>query len=183
MLEILLYGIRNMIGGLTDEFLIFSYILRIFIEDNPMNTIINVSLFIVLFFVVCLFLTGCAPRHITLVDFQTGETLDGQLNESDRNITVTMPDGEVLSGKYSAISNTSPVYETGVGVATGSHRRGSVFGTGITIGGGGPSQGYGLLKSNTSNLMMEIVVSYSEYTGHGYGEAITNDGRKYKVQF
>jgi hypothetical protein len=33
-----------------------------------------------------------------------------------------MPDGEVLFGKYSALSNTSPVYETGVGVATGSHR-------------------------------------------------------------
>ena len=147
-----------------------------------MNTKINVSLFIVLFFVACLFLTGCAPRHITLVDFQTGETLDGELNESARKITVTMPDGEILSGTYSAISNTAPVYETGVGVATGSHR-GSVFGTGIAIGGGGPSQGFGLLKSNTSNLIMEIVVSYSEWSGHGYGEATTNDGRKYKVQF
>ncbi len=150
-----------------------------------MNTKTNVSLFIVLFFVACLFLTGCAPRHITLVDFQTGETLDGELNESDRNITVTMPDGEVLSGKYSAISNTSPVYETGIGVGTGSHHgSGSVFGTGITFGGsGGPSQGFGLLKSNTSKLMMEIVVTYSEWSGDGYGEATTNDGRKYKVQF
>ena len=146
-----------------------------------MNTKINVSLFIVLFFVACLFLTGCAPRHITLVDFQTGETLDGELNESDRNITVTMPDGEVLSGKYSAISNTSPVYETGIGVGTGSHH-GSIFGGGIAFG-GGPSQGFGLLKSNTSKLMMEIVVTYSEWSGHGYGEATTNDGRKYKVQF
>ena len=61
-----------------------------------------------------------------------------------------MPDGEVLFGKYSAISNTTPVFQTGFGVST---------------------------------LMMEIIVSYSEWTGHGYGEATTNDGRKYKVQF
>ena len=31
--------------------------------------------------------------------------------------------------------------------------------------------------------MMEIAVSYSEWSGDGYGEATTNDGRKYKVQF
>ena len=148
-----------------------------------MMTKTNVFLLIILFFIACLFLTGCATtRQLTLVDFQTGQTLDGELNESGRSISVTMPDGEVLFGKYSAISNTSPVYETGVGVATGS-RRGSVFGTGIAIGGGGESKGYGLLRSNTSKLMMEIAVSYSEWSGDGYGEATTNDGRKYKVQF
>ena len=148
-----------------------------------MKTKANVSLLIILFFISCLFLTGCAThRQLTLVDFQTGQTLDGELNESARSISVTMPDGEVLFGKYSAISNTSPVYETGVGIATGSHR-GSVFGTGIAIGGGGESKGYGLLRSNTSNLMMEIAVSYSEWSGDGYGEATTNDGREYKVQF
>jgi len=143
----------------------------------------NVSLLVVVFFIACLFLAGCATtRQLTLVDFQTGHTLEGEMNKSDRSITVTMLDGEVLYGKYSSISNTAPVYETGVGVSTGSHR-GSIFGTGITIGSGGPSKRYGLLKSNTSNLMMEIDVSYSELSGHGYGEAITNDGREYKVQF
>ena len=148
-----------------------------------MITKTNVFLLIVLFFIACLFLTGCATtRQLILVDFQTGQTLDGELNESGRSISVTMPDGEVLFGKYSAISNSPPVYETGVGVAAGSHR-GAVFGTGITIGGRGESKGYGLLRSNRSNLMMEIAVSYSEWTGDGYGEATTNDGRKYKVQF
>jgi hypothetical protein len=106
-----------------------------------MKTKTNGSLFIGLFFIACLFLTGCASTHqLTLVDFQTGQTLDGELNESGRSISVTMPDGEVLFGKYSAISNKSPVYETGVGVATSSHG-GSVFGTGMAIGGGGASKG------------------------------------------
>jgi len=31
--------------------------------------------------------------------------------------------------------------------------------------------------------MMEIAVSYSEWSRDGYGVATTNDGRKYKVQF
>ena len=129
-----------------------------------------------------LLFAGCGARQLTLVDFQTGQTIAGELNESARSIRVTMPNGEILTGKYSAVSNSSPVYETGVGVGASSHSHGAIFGTGVTFG-GGASKGYGLLRSNTSNLMMEIVVSYSEWTGHGYGEATTNDGRKYKVQF
>jgi hypothetical protein len=144
-----------------------------------MKTKINASLFIFLFFIACLFLAGCGARQITLVDFQTGQILDGELNELDRSIIVTMPDGEVLFGKYSAISNTIPVFETGFGISTHSH--GAVFSTGVAS--GGASKGYALLRSNVSNLMMEIVVNYSEWTGHGYGEATMNDGRKYKVQF
>jgi hypothetical protein len=126
-------------------------------------------------------LTGCASRQLTLVDFQTGQTLEGVLSQSDRSISVTMPDGEVLHGMFSAVSSASPVYETGIGVSS-HHHGGAIFGTGIVLG-SGPSKGYALLRSNSSNLMMEINVSYSDWTGHGYGEAVTNDGRKYKVQF
>jgi hypothetical protein len=144
----------------------------------------NLLFYIVIIAVTCLFLTGCATkRQLTLTDFQTGQTIEGELDRSERSITVTMPNGEVLSGKYSAIDNSSPVYETGVGVGAGSHHRGAVFGTGVSFGSGGASQGFGLLKSNTSSLIMEIAVSYSELSGHGYGEATTNGGRKYKVQF
>ena len=142
----------------------------------------NIFITISLFCVICFFLAGCATRQLTLVNFETGETLEGILSKSDRSISVTMPDGEVLYGKYSAISNTAPVYETGIGISSHSHH-GAIFGTGIAVGSGGASRGYALLKSNTSSLMMEIAVSYSEWTGHGYGEATTNDGRKYKVQF
>lgn len=127
---------------------------------------------------VCL-LTGCTTRQIVLVDFQTGQTINGKLNEFDRSIIVILPDGEVLAGKYSAISNKTAVFGTGFGMS--SHSHGAVITTGVTNDGVGKV--YGLLKSNSSSLMMEIVVSYSEWTGHGYGEAITNDGRKFKVQF
>ncbi len=30
---------------------------------------------------------------------------------------------------------------------------------------------------------MESIVFYSEWTGHGFGETRTNDGRTFKVQF
>ncbi len=143
----------------------------------------EISIPVFLFVAAALFLSGCAAtRQLTLVDFQTGQTLQGEFNESARTISVTMPDGEILSGKYSAVTNSSPVYETSVGVGAGSHSHGGVFGTGVAFG-GGAGKGYGLLKSGTSGLMMEVVVSYSEWTGHGYGEATTNDGRQYKVQF
>ena len=140
------------------------------------------SALIFFFLVVVLFLVGCAARQLTLVDFKTGLTLDGLLNQYDRSITVTMPDGEVLYGMYSAISNATPVYETGVGISTGFRHGGVIFGTGVVMD-NGPGKGYALLKSDSSSLMMEITVNYSNSTGHGYGEAVTNDGRKYKVQF
>jgi hypothetical protein len=148
-----------------------------------MNTRTNYALVLSIVLATGLFLSGCATtRQLTLTDFQTGQTLVGEINESSRLITVTMPDGEILTGTYSAVTTSSPVYETGVGVGTGSHTHGAVFGTGIAFG-GGASKGYGLLRSNISGLMMEVVISYSEWTNHGYGEATTNDGRKYKVQF
>ena len=126
-----------------------------------------------------LFLAGCAARSITLVDFQTGQTIEGQLNNTDRSVTVTMPDGEILYGKYSDISGSTTVFGTGFGVS--SHSHGAIFST--SVAGGGASRIYALLRSNSSNLMMELALSYSEWTGHGYGEGITNDGRNYKVQF
>jgi hypothetical protein len=126
-----------------------------------------------------LFLAGCAARSISLVDFQTGQTIEGQLDNSDRSVTVTMPDGEILYGKYSDISGSTTVFGTGFGVSSHSHA--TIFST--SVAGGGASRIYALLRSSSSSLMMELALSYSEWTGHGYGEAITNDGRNYKVQF
>ena len=138
--------------------------------------------FSILIFGAALLLNACSTRQLTLVDFETGQTLEGSLNQYDRSIDVTMPDGEILSGMYSEVSNSSPVYSTGVGISTGFRHGDVIFGTGVAVD-NGPSKGYALLKSNTSSLMMEITVNYSNSTGHGYGEAITNDDRKYKVQF
>jgi len=123
-------------------------------------------------------LSGCA-HTVTLTNFETGEVLHGQYNELDRSVTVTMPDADILSGKYSAFSNAALTFGNAF-VFSGTITA-SGFGTGVTV--GGTSNAYALLTSKTSKLAMEIIVAYSEWSGHGYGEARTNDGRAFKVQF
>ena len=122
----------------------------------------------------------CACTHpMTLTDFESGEILQGSYNEANRSVTVTMPDGEVLTGKYSAISNATATFGNAFAVSGGASA--SVFGTGITT--GGAANAYSLVMSQSSKLAMEILVTYSEWNGQGFGEARTNDGRIYKVQF
>ena len=130
-------------------------------------------------FLPTLFLMGCIHR-IELTNFQTGQVLQGQYNEADRTITVTMPDGEVLKGKYSAVSNASFTFGTAT-TSTPGFFPATTWGYGFTSGGRG--EAWALLKSETTRLMMEMIVTYSESTGHGFGEARTNDGRIFKVQF
>jgi len=121
-----------------------------------------------------LVLIGCV-HPVTLTNFNTGETLNGEFNTGSREITVTLRNGEVLSGKYSAASNTSVTFGT---VFAG----GGGFAGGTAINSGGASQAYAILKSQSSSLMMEIIVTYGS-NKNGFGEARTNDGRVYKVQF
>lgn len=124
----------------------------------------------------CLGLAGCA-HTLTLVDFQKGETVLGKYTDGG-GVTVTMPSGEVLSGKYSVVDNARFTFATATAVAGGQVAAGSA--TGITTGGSG--QAYALLRSPTSRLMMEIIATYGS-SGHGFGEARTNDGRVFRVQF
>ncbi|MGD9365695.1 MAG: hypothetical protein PVH87_08380 [Desulfobacteraceae bacterium] len=123
-------------------------------------------------------IAGCVHK-IEITHFQTGQVLQGNYNELNRMVTVVMPDGEILKGKYSAVSNASFSF----GTATAYSGAATATGFGYGVSSGGISQAYALLKSETSSLMMEMIVSYSEWTGHGFGEARTNDGRSYKVQF
>jgi hypothetical protein len=125
-----------------------------------------------------LLLLSCTHR-VDLIDFNTGQVLKGEYNEANRKVTVYMPDGQILTGKYSAIDNAGTFFGTGFGFSGTTIS--TSFGQGVVAGGRG--QVYALLKSNKSKLMMEIIVSHSKWGGHGFGEAITNDGRKYKVQF
>lgn len=119
-------------------------------------------------------LIGCA-HPVTLTNFNTGETLNGEFNTGTREITVTLRNGELLSGKYSAASNSSVTFGT---VFAGS----GGFAGGTAINSGGASQAYAILKSQSSSLMMEVIVTYGT-NNNGFGEARTNDGRVYKVQF
>ncbi len=123
-------------------------------------------------------LVGCVHK-IELTHFQTGQVLQGEYNTGSYKISITMPNGEILSGKYVALENAS--FSFGTATAFSGMASATAFGQGIAVGGAG--QAYALLKSEKSSLMMEIVASYSEWSGHGFGEARTNDGRTFKVQF
>lgn len=136
---------------------------------------IQKSFFMVLFLV---FFVGCAHK-ITFTNFQSGEILNGEYNTVDKSIKVAMPNGEILIGKYSAVSGSSMIIGNSFATSGGATATG--FGTGVAV--GGNSRAYAILSSQTSPLMMELLVSYSEWTGNGFGEAKTNDGRIYKVQF
>ena len=135
---------------------------------------------------IILLLNGCVQK-MQIIDFKTGTVLDGQYDQSNRLVTVLMPNKEVLTGQYSAISNATFSFGSAYGSATAYSglRSATAYGSSTyqSITSGGASNAYALLRSNTSKLMMEIIVQYSDMTGHGYGEARTNDGRQYKVQF
>jgi len=122
--------------------------------------------------------SGCTHK-VNFADFERGEAFDGAYNKMTREVQVTLPTGELLIGTYSAMSNAS--FSFGSANVYSGNINASAMGYGISA--GGNSQAYAMLKSQTSKLMMEMIVTYSEWNGHGFGEARTNDGRKYKVSF
>lgn len=135
---------------------------------------------------VALLFAGCV-HDITMIEFSTGQPLKAEYNKLNRTVTVVMPDGEVLTGNYSAVPNASAVFGSSFGSATAvkgasvASASGSSFGYGIAA--GGVATAYALLTSQNSNLVMEMMLEYSMWNNHGFGEARTNDGRTYKVQF
>jgi|SRR5271165_6590809 len=91
--------------------------------------------------------------NLTLTQFETGEVITGNFNIVSHWVEVTMPDGEVLQGHASVMFENE---ETAAWHA------------------------YALLKSSKSNLMLELSVKGSGYSG--FGDAQTNNGKKYRVQ-
>ena len=122
---------------------------------------------------------GCAPKLYVfhLWDFEKSKVLQGHYDMKN-DVTVAMPGGEILMGKYCVVDNSS--FTFGSATATSGLTTASSYGYGYTI--SGRVQVYALLKSKTSDLMMEIIVSYGQWTRQGFGEARTNDGRSFKVQ-
>lgn len=149
------------------------------------------SIFLGLIF--ALVLAGCMTRSATLVDFQTGQVIKGKFTDSPATggtVEIAMPNGEVLTGRYSAVRDVDQLsFTSATMTGTASYgaqtafMSGSGFGTTRTVGGRGNA--YALLTSTTpgSSLVMEVIVTYGVLDGHGFGEARTNDGRMYKVQF
>ncbi|MDR1285765.1 MAG: hypothetical protein LBJ88_06165 [Campylobacteraceae bacterium] len=138
-------------------------------------------------FMIVLFLGGCASKHdVMLIGFNSEDVLKSVFDEKTQTVTVTMPDGEVLSGNYSSLDSEEPMYFSNTfGYSSGSrYRSGGTFGgIGIGLNFGYESTKYALLTSQTSPLKMEILVTIKNWSKNGFGEAKTNDGRVYKIQF
>ncbi len=138
-------------------------------------------------------LAGCVTRHATLVEFETGEVLQGKFTDSmatDGTVEVIMPDGELLTGRYSGVREKNEItFSSATASASGSAEGSKFYGSASAIGSqrttGGQGKAYALLTSTKpgSKLVMEIIAIYNVLDGHGYGEARTNDSRQYKLQF
>lgn len=131
-------------------------------------------------------LSGCSHK-MTYVDFSSGEVFSGHYIGMSKDVEVKMPSGEVLKGKYSNVHNGSFAFGNSFTTGTATTGTTTAFGSANTFGSaysvGGAGKAYALLRSETSALMMELLVDYSTWDGSGFGEARTNDGRRYRVQF
>jgi hypothetical protein len=124
-------------------------------------------------FLFLIFLSSCV-HEVKFVRFSDGTTILGKYNEANREVEVTLPSGETLRGQYVSLTNATIGY--------GSLFYGANIGSMLTVGAGGSSNGYALLTGNKGTIM-EIIYSYSEWTGHGFGIAKTNKGDEYRVMF
>lgn len=110
----------------------------------------------------------CGCRHLTLTSFETGETLQARAYKLTRNIYVTMSDGQVLKGKYAAVTNESIGFGSGSATAYGSGTSATAFGNSTSYAIGGPGSVYALLKSTKpgSHLMMELQATFDPLNGY-----------------
>ena len=134
-----------------------------------------------MFVAVILLLGGCVSKHdISLVGFNSEEILRGVFDESNSTVTVVMPNGEVLIGGYSSLDGDEPV---NISNTFGYSSGGAFGGVGLGLNFGYESVKYALLTSQASTLKMEIFLTIRSWSKNGFGEAKTNDGRVYKIQF
>lgn len=128
-------------------------------------------------------LVGCAPMQLDIVDFNSGASLQGQYDDIENVATVMMPSGEVLSGKLSTLRQGSDSYSNDFGTSkdsSGKKAKTNNFGHTSTT--SRTTEAFGILRSNRSNLIMEMKLNYENLSGNGFGEAKTNDGKTYKIQ-
>jgi len=126
-------------------------------------------------FFCCFLFAGCTHR-LKITELDTGKTLQGVYDVTHKTITVTMPDGEVLEGKYRpAGKNPYP------GVRTPENAPKTGFGSGVPS--GIKADDYAVLQSDKTELMMEVFLYFDSFSEKGYGFARTNDGRRYKISY
>lgn len=138
----------------------------------------------IFFLTLSLFLfTGCGPKHLDIVDFEKGITLQGEYDDMEKIATVTLPSGEVLSGKLSTLKQGSNSYSYDHGTSKdskGTKNKSNNYGYTSTT--STTTEAFGILRSNRGNLIMEMKLNYENLSGSGFGEAKTNDGKIYKIQ-
>lgn len=136
-------------------------------------------------FILAIAVALCGCRSITLTSFSSGEEIHLRSHSLSRKIWATMPDGEVLEGKFATVSNDSIGFSFGSATAISGGQVATAFGNGTTYNMAGAATVYALLKSTKpgSKLMLEVFANFSQMSGHGYGNGRTNDGRDYKLVF
>ena len=112
--------------------------------------------------------------------------VDGILGNTG-GIKLTMPDGEVCSGKWSSIAPTSSSISTGFGSASFSNGMqtawATAFGTSITSAiVPGVNRGEAMLVG-ASGTVMQVLFFTGSGTANGTGVATDNKGNSYKVLF
>lgn len=132
--------------------------------------------------ILSLFLLVSCAKSFQLIRFSDGLTIEGAANLVSKTLTLTMPDGEVMEGRYAAVSDAT--FSTGF--ATGTFTAGRAVGTATStaygFSAGGHGNGYALLKGNRGRVM-ECVFQFNPMNNHGFGEARTNKGEAFKMIF
>lgn len=155
-------------------------------SERSLNVMKTKSLSSLAFAVLLIVCSGCAaiPRQTTLVDVRTGEVLHGGFNLITRDGWVAMPDGTRLTGKIVGVTNARQTTHSFRGTASTY----PVVSPEVSFSGSGNSftaptsgQGWALLRSPDGKQIMEITVISNGAVTAGYGDAVMNDGRRFKV--
>lgn len=127
---------------------------------------------IVLIFLL-LFIVSCAHKHqMSLVETNSQSALAGEIDSRSKTISVTLPSGQVATGKYTNLSFLH-------GLAFSLFAPGeisSLFGGMLSSG----EPGYGVV-TGPDNYLLEMVFYVSNDGGAGFAKA--NDGRTYRFIF
>lgn len=118
------------------------------------------------FISIFIFLSACSSIHpIKLVDVKEGKTLKGEYDNNTNIVKVWMANGEVLEGIYTFNKVSSFTFDNRSNFSNTIYKNG---------------RAYAILKGDKGTVM-EIMVDVSGYSG--FGEAVTNTGKRYGVQF
>jgi hypothetical protein len=124
------------------------------------------------FLLIIIAATGCS--RIEFRNVKSDLVILAKFNDATKEISVTLPEGDVLKGMIYHSPNAEFSLASDVSKGEDSFSLPE-----------GDQKAYAFLTSESSFLMMELIVTDidSIWTIPGFGEARTTDGRTYKVRF